>query len=184
MTSNELGGPEDPVCPFLGLAADRQSHFTYPHPGHRCFARNHPATTDARRQVKYCLSAGYEDCDRYQDGQRQRQSSQPSKARPENRGVSALAGAAAEAKPGVGTVVHAIRAGDSLVEVATRYGLTVGQIAAANGLNAGDVIAEGTRLVIPLGQPAASVPGENPMQRTAMKTGEPGSVDVPKRRGR
>jgi hypothetical protein len=62
---SELDRLDAPVCPYLGLASDRRSHFTYPHPGHRCFATDHPATTDARRQATYCLSPGYPACDRY-----------------------------------------------------------------------------------------------------------------------
>ena len=70
MASIELDGPDALACPLLGLAADRRSHFTYAHPGHRCFATEHPATTNARRQATYCLSPGYTACDRYQARQR------------------------------------------------------------------------------------------------------------------
>ncbi len=65
MARVELDLLDAPGCPLLGLAADRRSHFTYPHPGHRCFATGRPATTDARRQATYCLSPGYTACDRY-----------------------------------------------------------------------------------------------------------------------
>jgi hypothetical protein len=57
--------PDAPGCPLLGLAADPRSHFTYPHPGHRCFAKNLPAATDASRQATYCLSFDFAACDRY-----------------------------------------------------------------------------------------------------------------------
>ena len=66
MASIELDGPDTPACPLLRLAADGRSHFTYPHPGHRCFATEHPATTDVRRQATYCLSLDFTACDRYQ----------------------------------------------------------------------------------------------------------------------
>jgi LysM domain. len=62
-------------------------------------------------------------------------------------------------------VVHVLRAGDSLARIATAYGLTVEQIATANGLTLNDAVADGTRLVIPLGPPAASLPGADPRQR-------------------
>ena len=65
MASAELDIRDAPACPLLGLAADRRTHFTYPHPGHRCFATEHPATTDARRQATYCLSLDFTTCDRY-----------------------------------------------------------------------------------------------------------------------
>jgi hypothetical protein len=65
MASIEIDGPEVPACPLLGLAADPRSHFTYPHPGHRCFARKDAAPADARRQSAYCLSPDFSACDRY-----------------------------------------------------------------------------------------------------------------------
>lgn len=166
MASIELDRPDAPVCPLLGLAADRRSHFTYPHPGHRCFATEHPATTDARRQVTYCLSPGYTACDRYQARQRRPQAGEGSEPRQASREASAPPGGTpAGAVAGPGTVVHVLRPGDSLARIATAYGLTVEQIATANGLTLNDAVADGTRLVIPLGPPAASVPGADPRQR-------------------
>ena len=77
MASIELDGPDASACPLLGLAADRRSHFTYPHPGHRCFAKKHPATTDARRQATYCLSLDFTSCDRYRAWKARRSPSAP-----------------------------------------------------------------------------------------------------------
>ena len=77
MASAELDIRDAPACPLLGLAADRRSHFTYPHPDHRCFATEDPATTDARRQVTYCLSPGYTACDRYRAWKARRSPSAP-----------------------------------------------------------------------------------------------------------
>jgi LysM domain len=160
MTSIELDGPDAPACPLLGLAADRRSHFTYPHPGHRCFAREHPATTDARRQATYCLSRGYTACNRYQTRQRPVPAGEGLEGRQASRGGSALPGGAPAGEvAGPGTVVHVFRVGDSLARIAGRYALTVEQIATANGLAPNVAVADGTRLVIPLGPPAASVPG-------------------------
>jgi hypothetical protein len=164
MVSTELDGPDAPVCPLLGLAADRRSHFTYPHPGHRCFATEHPATTDARRQAAYCLSAGYAACDRYVARKRSQAGDRP-QARQSSREASASPGGTpAGALIGAGTVIHVFRAGDSLTRIATVYGLTVEQIATANGFTLTDAVADGTRLVIPLGAPAVSVPGRDPRQ--------------------
>lgn len=70
MASIEPDRPDAPACPLLGLVADRRSHFTYPHPAHRCFAKDSPATTDAGRQATYCLSLNFTACDRYGTWQR------------------------------------------------------------------------------------------------------------------
>jgi LysM repeat protein len=164
--SIELDGPDAPACPLLGLAADRRSHFMYPHPGHRCFATQHPATTDARRQATYCLSPGYTACDRYQAERRRAQVRAASEPRQVSREASAPRGSTpASAVAGPGTVIHVLRAGDSLVRVAATYGLTVEQIMLANGLDIKDSVAHGTRLVIPLGAPAATWPTTAPKSR-------------------
>jgi hypothetical protein len=70
MASIEFDGLDAPACPLLGLAADRRSHFTYAHPAHRCFAMDHPATTDPRRQLMFCLSPDFRACERYGAWQR------------------------------------------------------------------------------------------------------------------
>jgi hypothetical protein len=82
MPSIELDGPDAAACPLLGLAADPRSHFTYPHPDHRCFAAKGLPTADASRQAIYCLSPGFSTCDRYQAWSGTRGSSRPSTARP------------------------------------------------------------------------------------------------------
>jgi LysM repeat protein len=128
MASSDIDRLDAPACPFLGLVVDRRSRFTYPHPGHRCFATKHPATTDARRQVTSCLSLDFAACDRY-----------PAQPTSDTGSVAAP-----------GTTIHVLRAGGSLATIAARYGLTVEQIAVANGLDVNDAVADGTRLVIPL----------------------------------
>ena len=140
-------GTDAPVCPLLGLTTDRRSHFTYPHPGHRCFAKGRPASTDASRQARYCLSANYTACDRFAARQTAARAadgraSSPGSAPPDDvdRGGQVTPGA----------VIHVLREGDSLARIATSYGLTVEQIAAANGLAPNAPVAPGTRLVIPL----------------------------------
>src|SRR5690349_15686725 len=69
MASSELEVPDAPACPFLGLAADRRSHFTLPHPVHLCFVENHATSADARRQSGFCLTPGFATCDRYRSWQ-------------------------------------------------------------------------------------------------------------------
>lgn len=172
MVSIERDGPDAPACPFLGLAADRRSHFTFPHPGHRCLAGKHPAAIDARRQSAYCLSLDFAACDRYRAWQRRAGSGRQADAqRPAERDPARRTSAATiTAAPGT-TVVHVLRAGDSLDRIAAAYGLTVEQIATANGFTLDDVVAVGTRLVIPLGLPAASGPGPDPSQGRADRSG-------------
>jgi LysM repeat protein len=47
-------------------------------------------------------------------------------------------------------VIYVFRAGDSLANIATRYGLSPEQIAEANGLDIDAAVADGIRLIIPL----------------------------------
>jgi hypothetical protein len=82
MVSTRLDGSDAPACPFLGLAADRRSHFTYPHPGPRCFAKGRAATTHARRQATQCLSQDFAACDRYGAWQRLQESGRPGGTKP------------------------------------------------------------------------------------------------------
>jgi LysM repeat protein len=128
MGSSELERLDPPICPFLGLAGDNRTHYTYPHPGHRCFATGRPVSADARRQTTFCVTPGYAACDRYQARE-------------------------GSPQPAVSTVIHVFRAGDSLARIATKYGLTVEQIAGRNGLAPDSLVADGTRLVIPIGTP-------------------------------
>jgi hypothetical protein len=169
MASIELTGPEPSACPLLGLATDRRSHFTYPHPEHRCFAEDRPAKTDAGRQASYCLGSDYTACDRYQT--RQRQAQRREEGKPPH-GASEVSserpGPGGAGSPG--TVIHVYRAGDSLTSLATRYGVTVGQIETANGLPANAVVADDTRLNIPLRPPASRSP-----RRAARQNPEGGS---------
>lgn len=72
MASSEFDDPDVPACPFLGLAGDRRSHYTYPHPDHRCYASDRGLPTDPARQTTFCLGA-YATCDRYLARQRQAQ---------------------------------------------------------------------------------------------------------------
>jgi LysM repeat protein len=149
MASLEIGEP--PACPFLGLVTDPRSHFTYPHPAHRCFAANRPVTADVRRQTTYCLSLDFETCDRYVAWQRKAVTAGPSRSSRAD-GEASAQGSAGPSVDGVArsTVVHAFRTGDTLTRIAARYGLTVDEIATANRLAPNQPVADGTRLVIPL----------------------------------
>ena len=169
MASIELERLDAPACPFLGLATDPRSHFTYPNPVHRCFTGRRPATTDAFRQAKYCLN-DYAACDRYQARHGRVPAGQSQDPRPASRDTSSQTGGenpvAGAAAPG--TVIHVFREGDSLLKLATTYGLTVEQLSTANGLALDAAPVHGTRLVIPLsphppgafGRAATEIPGD------------------------
>ncbi|GAB4530985.1 MAG: hypothetical protein Kow0063_09660 [Anaerolineae bacterium] len=53
------------ICPFLGLADDRDSRFSYPEPAHLCFAAGRPAPITLEHQSSFCLSAEHPTCPRY-----------------------------------------------------------------------------------------------------------------------
>jgi LysM repeat protein len=166
MAGRGLDVPDEPACPFLGLAADRRSHFTFAHPAHRCYVKNHPATTDARRQVRFCLTVEFTQCDRYRSWQARQGSASttgvrnptidppPIPAAPAPAPFAQLTASVAQA-PGPdmeppGTVIHVFRTGDSLAGIAAKYGLTVGELSIANPLSTGASLVDGTRLVIPI----------------------------------
>jgi hypothetical protein len=73
MTIFQPEGPNPVACPLLGLVTDRQSHYMYAHSAHRCFASDRPASTDASRQMTFCLSGHYVACDRFEARQRRAQ---------------------------------------------------------------------------------------------------------------
>jgi len=151
MASAEPPIHDAPACPLLGLAADRRSHFTYPHPDHRCFATEHAAPTDAHRQSAYCLSASFDACDRFLARQRRGAASDPSRFPTASDAPIVQRGSAPSAAPArVTTAIVVFRTGDTLARIAARYGLTVQQIMAANHLASPDAVADGDRLVIPL----------------------------------
>jgi hypothetical protein len=153
MAGGELDGVDGAVCPFLGMATDRRSHFTYPHPAHRCFVKEHAAGTDARRQVNYCLSPNFSSCDRFQARERGTRSARKGRSAHAER-EDRLPDALIPGSRAPGTVIYVSRVGDSLERMAATYGLTVEQVAQANGLDVDAVVGEGTRLVIPLPPPS------------------------------
>jgi hypothetical protein len=50
------------ACPLLGLVGDPRTHFTFPHPGHRCHATRSPRGIDPARQSAQCLSPYFAAC--------------------------------------------------------------------------------------------------------------------------
>lgn len=58
--------PDPPACPLLGLAGDPRTRFTFPHAGHRCHATRRPIGIQLAWQSRYCLSAEFVACDRFQ----------------------------------------------------------------------------------------------------------------------
>ena len=157
MATIEPSLPEPPVCPFLGLGVDRRTHYTYPHPDHRCFAKERAASTDARRQTTFCLSPDFAACDRFKA--RERKAGTPEKQGFRSADVDdVLPGTPVPGARAPGTVIYVFRVGDSLERIASTYGLTVEQIAQANGLKVNGVVAEGTPLVIPLQSPSRGQP--------------------------
>ena len=166
MASAELDIRDAPACPLLGLAADRHSHFTYPHPGHRCFATQPPGTTDPDRQSAYCLSARFDACDRFLARQRRGAAGDPSRLPTASDAPIAQRGSAPSAAPAqVTTAIVVFRTGDTLARIAATYGLTVQQIMAANHLASPDAVADGERLVIPLGRRLGRASGVEPAPR-------------------
>jgi len=64
---------------------------------------------------------------------------------------------------GPGLTVHIVQAGESLLTIAARYGVTVRELATRNGLTNWDLIFVGQRLVIPgAGEGAVPAPGTPP----------------------
>ena len=61
-----LGFPDAPACPLLGLAVDPRTHYSFPHPDHRCYAGRLANVVEPTRQARYCLSADFASCDWYQ----------------------------------------------------------------------------------------------------------------------
>ena len=55
----------DAACPRLGLAVDRRTRFTFPHPGHRCHSTPTPTVIEPGQQEACCLTLGFRACIRY-----------------------------------------------------------------------------------------------------------------------
>ncbi len=136
MTYRDRDSPDPQACPLLGLAGDSRTHYTFPHPGHRCHADRSPGKVDLARQSSYCLSANFVSCGLYQAREAARQ--------------RAARTAGPSPVSGMPAVIHVARAGDTLARIASAYGVTLEQLAMANGLAPNAAIRDGQRLVIPL----------------------------------
>ena len=151
MVSAELDVPDAPACPLLGLAVDRRTHYTFPHPGHRCFATQPPRTTAPDRQSGYCLSADFARCDRFIAWMGRGAAGDPSSPPTVSDALFAQRGSAPSVAPAeITTAIVVFRRGNTLTRIAASYGLTVQQIVDANRLASPDAVADGERLVIPL----------------------------------
>jgi LysM repeat protein len=150
---------DPPVCPLLGLAADPRTHFTYAHPGHRCFAKGKANNVGPDQQVKFCLTAGFTSCSRYAAAVPR--DSRVIQAPHTLAGTQATpAGSAPETStPESGTVVmYVVRDGESLARIAKIYGLTAADLARANDISVSRSLVSGTRLVIPIERHSTAKP--------------------------
>lgn len=89
MARVELDVPDAPGCPWLGLAVDRRTRYTFPHPGHRCHASVSPRTIEPGHQSTYCLNLEFMACDRYRARQRLAETDRQPVQRPAERGQPA-----------------------------------------------------------------------------------------------
>jgi hypothetical protein len=90
MVSSEFDVPDAPGCSLLGLAVDRRTRYTFPHPGHRCHATGPPGAIEPGHQSTFCLSTSSSACVRYQAWQRLAATDRPVEwQRPAKRGQPA-----------------------------------------------------------------------------------------------
>ncbi len=54
-----------PVCPYLGLTDDPQTHFAFPSSAQRCHASRRPAAIEGAKQARDCLTEAHVACSRY-----------------------------------------------------------------------------------------------------------------------
>ncbi|HEV7199171.1 MAG TPA: LysM domain-containing protein [Candidatus Limnocylindria bacterium] len=55
----------DPICPLLSLGGDPRVVSATPDDAHRCLADGTPAPIEREYQVRFCLTARHETCERY-----------------------------------------------------------------------------------------------------------------------
>ncbi len=53
------------ICPYLALAKDPASRFSYPEAAHNCFATNPDSPISLERQRTYCFNSGFRACSRF-----------------------------------------------------------------------------------------------------------------------
>src|SRR5438105_3249765 len=74
--------PAIEFCPFLGVPDARGRNFTFPHPGHRCYAKRREAEIELDYQAGFCLSAAHTSCPRYIEAMTPKEvPAQPARAR-------------------------------------------------------------------------------------------------------
>lgn len=78
--SNKL--TSNKICPYLGLADDKTSHFSYPEAAHRCYAGKKPTDVTMEHQSGYCLYQTYRSCSRFVEPEPQPESEPAPQARP------------------------------------------------------------------------------------------------------
>jgi hypothetical protein len=57
--------PSPSACPWLGLADDRASRFSYPEKAHRCFATSQAMPVALEHQSAFCFGQRYQACSRF-----------------------------------------------------------------------------------------------------------------------
>ena len=65
MACVELDLSDAPGCPLIGLAADRGTRYTFPHPDHRCYSSGSANGIKPEKQATHCLCLDYTSCDLY-----------------------------------------------------------------------------------------------------------------------
>lgn len=53
------------ICPYLGLANDQASHFSYPETTHRCYASGQESSVSLEHQSAFCLTYEHPTCSRF-----------------------------------------------------------------------------------------------------------------------
>lgn len=149
MPGFDLSG-DPPACPLLGLALDHRTRYTFPHPAHRCHAAGSAKKIQLGHQSVVCLGASFATCERYQSWEH-RLVARRSSGRPKTAGPAPgpAEGPVTDAQPHSPTVIHVVRAGDTLDRIAAAHGIMPEAIAAANALVSPAVLTAGQRLVIP-----------------------------------
>lgn len=66
MDARERPDSNDPACPLLGLEADRQTRFTFPHAAHRCHGGRIVRGIAPAYQATHCLAPAFATCERLQ----------------------------------------------------------------------------------------------------------------------
>jgi hypothetical protein len=65
MTAAADGGRQVNVCPYLGVAGDPATHYSYPSAAQRCHAGRQPLDIDQAKQGRDCLTELHVTCSRY-----------------------------------------------------------------------------------------------------------------------